>query len=61
MTCEAEAMQIRRLAAISSRIKPHNEKVYYIIDGVQNAILENRQIQFQYYEVHTAERASSQA
>lgn len=43
-------MQLRRLAAISSRIKPHNEKVYYIIDGVQNAILENRQIQFQYYE-----------
>ena len=28
----------------------NNEKVYYIIDGVQNAILENRQIQFQYYE-----------
>ena len=50
LTCEAEAMQLRRLAAISSRIKPHNEKVYYIIDGVQNAILENRQIQFQYYE-----------
>ena len=50
LTCEAEAMQLRRLAVISSRIKPHNEKVYYIIDGVQNAILENRQIQFQYYE-----------
>ena len=50
LTSEAEAMQLRRLAAISSRIKPHNEKVYYIIDGVQNAILENRQIQFQYYE-----------
>ena len=48
LTSEAEAMQLRRLAAISSRIKPHNEKVYYIIDGVQNAILENRQIQFQY-------------
>ena len=50
LTSEAEAMQLRRLAAISSRIKPHNEKVYYIIDGIQNAILESRQIQFQYYE-----------
>ena len=50
LTSETEAMQLRRLAAISSRIKPHNEKVYYIIDCVQNAILEKRQIQFQYYE-----------
>ena len=50
LTSESGARQLRRLAAISSRIKPHNEKVYYIIDGIQNAILENRQIQFQYYE-----------
>ena len=57
LTSESGARQLRRLAAISSRIKPHNEKVYYIIDGIQNAILENRQIQFQYYE-YTPEKES---
>ena len=50
LTSELEAEKLQRLAAISSRIKPHNEKVYYIIDGIQNAILESHQIQFQYYE-----------
>lgn len=50
LTSELEAEKLQRLAALSSRIKPHNEKVYYIIDGIQNAILESHQIQFQYYE-----------
>lgn len=50
LTSESEAEKLQRLAALSSRIKPHNEKVYYIIDGIQNAILESHQIQFQYYE-----------
>ena len=38
---ESEAEKLQRLATISSRIKPHNEKVYYSIDGIQNAILES--------------------
>lgn len=50
LTSESEAEKLQHLAAISSRIKPHNEKVYYIIYGIQNAILESHQIQFQYYE-----------
>lgn len=50
LTSESEAEKLQRLAAISGRIKPHNEKIYYIIDGIQNAILESHQIQFQYYE-----------
>ncbi len=45
-----QAEQLRQLASLSSRVKPDNEQVYYIIDAIQNAILENRQIQFQYYE-----------
>ena len=56
LTSESEAEKLQRLAAISSRIKPHNEKVYYIIDGIQNAILESHQIQFQYYE-YTPQKA----
>ena len=31
------------------------DRVYYIIDSIQTAILESRQIQFQYYE-YTAEK-----
>lgn len=38
------------MASLSSRVKPHNEKVYYIIDSIQIAILDQHQISFQYYE-----------
>ena len=37
-------------AILSSRVKPHNEKVYYIIDNIQTAIGNHQQIRFQYYE-----------
>lgn len=50
LTSEHQAEQLRRLSSLSSRVKPRNEKVYYIIDNIQTAILEHRQIQFQYYE-----------
>ena len=50
MASKPQSAQLSRLASLSSRIKPQNEKVYYTIDGIQNAILENRQIRFQYYE-----------
>lgn len=50
LTSTHQAEQLCRLAALTSRVKPHNEKIYYIIDGIQTAILENRQLQFQYYE-----------
>lgn len=55
LTSRPQAEQLRRLAALSSRVKPQNEKVYYIIDSIQTAILEGRQIRFQYYE-YTAEK-----
>ena len=45
-----QAEQLQRLASLSSRVKPHNEKVYYIIDSIQTAILDQHQISFQYYE-----------
>ncbi|MBS5687821.1 MAG: WYL domain-containing protein [Faecalibacterium prausnitzii] len=37
-------------AVASSKIIPHNEKVYYIIDNIQTAIGNHQQIRFQYYE-----------
>lgn len=50
LTSIQQAEQLQRLASLSSRVKPHNEKVYYIIDSIQTAILAQHQISFQYYE-----------
>lgn len=50
LTSIQQAEQLQRLASLSNRVKPHNEKVYYIIDSIQSAILDQRQISFQYYE-----------
>lgn len=50
LTSIQQAEQLQRLASLSSRVKPHNEKVYYIIDSIQAAILDQHQISFQYYE-----------
>ena len=43
LTSRPQAEQLRRLAALSSRVKPQNEKIYYIIDSIQTAILEGRE------------------
>ena len=45
-----QAEQLRQFASLSSRVKPDNEQVYYINDAIQTAILDKRQVQFQYYE-----------
>lgn len=50
LTSIQQAEHLQRLASLSSRVKPHNEKVYYIIDSIQTAILDQHQISFQYYE-----------
>ena len=50
LTSIQQAEQLQRLASLSSRVKPHNEKVYYIIDSIQTANLDQHQISFQYYE-----------
>lgn len=50
LTSIQQAEQLQRLDSLSSRVKPHNEKVYYIIDSIQTAILDQHQISFQYYE-----------
>ena len=50
LTSIQQAEQLQRLASLSSRVKPHNEKGYYILDSIQTAILDQHQISFQYYE-----------
>ncbi len=41
LTSTHQAEQLRQLASLSSRVKPDNEQVYYIIDAIQTAILES--------------------
>ena len=50
LTSLHQAKQLQKFATLSSRVKPHNEKVYYIIDNIQTAIGNHQQIRFQYYE-----------
>ena len=38
LTSLHQAKQLQKFAALSSRVKPHNDYVYYIIDYIQTAI-----------------------
>ena len=42
LTSTHQAEQLRQLASLSSRVKPDNEQVYYLIDAIQTAILEKQ-------------------
>ena len=50
LTSEYEAKKLQRQVYVGSRVKTMNESVYYNIDCIHEAISENRQISFQYYE-----------
>ena len=48
LTSEHEAKQLQRHVFIYDRSKAGNETIYYNVDKIHTAILENRQIVFQY-------------
>lgn len=50
LTNTTHADEIRRLTTLVNRIKPENESIYYLIDRLQSAMLEKKQVTFQYYE-----------
>jgi predicted DNA-binding transcriptional regulator YafY len=50
LTSEKQATELNRHIYIDKRIKPENEEIYYIIDTIHNAIAEEKQIEFKYYE-----------
>ena len=50
LTSEGQVEKLKRNNYVVNRIKPDNEKIYYIVDAINEAINENRQITFQYYE-----------
>lgn len=49
LTSNYVAESLKRNVACENRIKPSNERIYLIIDTINEAINENRQISFQYF------------
>lgn len=50
LTSENQAHELKRNLSTGGRIKPGNEKIYYIIDAINEAINRNRKISFQYFQ-----------
>lgn len=46
----AQAGSLRRQVYVLNRVKTHNEQLYYNIDGINQAIQDNHQIRFRYFD-----------
>ncbi len=47
---EEDARLMKRNVLVSGRVKSMNETIYYSVDTIHEAICENRQIQFRYFD-----------
>ena len=47
---EQDAKLIRRTVLVSGRVKSMNESIYYNVDAIQDAISQNKQIAFRYFD-----------
>jgi len=45
-----QAQELKNHIFIEKRVKPENEEIYYIVDTINSAINDNKQIGFLYYE-----------
>lgn len=45
-----QVKKLKRNNYVVKNIKPDNEQIYYIVDAINDAINENKQISFQYYD-----------
>lgn len=45
-----QATELNRHIYVDNRVKPENEEVYYTVDSIHNAINNNKQIEFKYYQ-----------
>ena len=50
MVSKYDAQKLQRQVYVSGRVKTLNEKVYYAVDTIHNAISENKKIKFQYFQ-----------
>lgn len=47
---EQDAKLMKRSVLVSGRVKSMNETIYYSVDAIQEAIAQNRQISFRYFD-----------
>ena len=47
---EQDAALMKRTVLVSGRVKSMNETIYYNVDAIQDAIYQNRQISFRYFD-----------
>lgn len=50
LTSRHMAKQLQRQVYVADRVKAINETIYYNVDALHNAITQNRQVSFKYYE-----------
>lgn len=50
LTSSGQIKKLKRNNYVSGRIKPNNEQIYYIVDTINDAINDKKQIAFQYFE-----------
>lgn len=49
MTSVYQSEELKRNIYISERVKPMNEQIYYLVDNINTAINQGKQISFLYY------------
>ncbi len=50
LTSRPNARQLRRQVYVMDRVRTHNEKLYYAIDGPNTAINDDRKVTFRYFD-----------
>lgn len=50
LASEYEAKQLKRQVVVQGRIKTMNESIYYLVDDIHRAMVENKSITFQYLQ-----------
>ena len=50
LTSQYEAKQLQRQVFVAGRVKTMNESIYYSVDEIHNAISDNKQLKFQYFQ-----------
>lgn len=50
LTSQGQISKLKRNNYVVDRIKPDNEQIYYIVDAINDAINDGKQISFQYYD-----------
>ena len=50
MTSKYQANKLNRNIVVDKRIKPNNEKIYYIVDALNDAVNQKKKVSFYYYD-----------